>query len=195
MEYKLVARVDEEDESSFLVRSPAVGVVDEIPGEGIYLNPMKGFLSIKVLGRWHTVLLPRGVQGRVAQCMVEGTHCPVEYNQPLVRLKLGLEAAEESGRAAGAGSGGDADHDLITVAAPSEGIFYQRPSPDAPPYVEQGQQVTTGTVLGLVEVMKSFNQILYGGPGFPERGTVTAIKVEDAQEISFGQPLFLIKPE
>jgi biotin carboxyl carrier protein len=46
----------------------------------------------------------------------------------------------------------------------------------------------------MVEVMKSFNQIVYGSPGLPERGVVVAIEVEDAVEVKFGQPLFLIRP-
>ena len=46
----------------------------------------------------------------------------------------------------------------------------------------------------MVEVMKCFNQITYGGPGLPESGQVTGILVEDAAEVRFGQPLFRIKP-
>jgi acetyl-CoA carboxylase biotin carboxyl carrier protein len=195
-ELRIVARVEEEEPGrAYLVRSPLVGVVDEVPQEGIYLNPMKGFLTLKVLGRRHVVLLPRQVQGWVVERMVQGTHCPVEYDQPLCRLRVGMDVAEQEQQQAAGGPAGAADADLITVPAPSEGIFYRRPSPDAPAYVEQGDRVTSGAVLGLVEVMKSFNQILYGGPGFPESATVAAIKVEDAAEVTFGQPLFLIKPE
>ena len=54
--------------------------------------------------------------------------------------------------------------------------------------------MTAGTVLGLVEVMKSFNQIAYGGPGLPERGTVAKVLVQDAAEVTYGQTLFLIRP-
>jgi acetyl-CoA carboxylase biotin carboxyl carrier protein len=194
-ELRIVARVEEEEPGrAYLVRSPLVGVVDEVPPEGLYLNPMKGFLTLKVLGRRQVVMLPRQVQGRVVERMVQGTHQPVEYDQPLCRIRVGVDVAEQQQQQAG-GQGADAAADLITVPAPSEGIFYRRPSPDAPPYVEQGAQVSAGSVLGLVEVMKSFNQILYGGPGFPERGTVVEVKVEDAVEVKFGQPLFLIKPE
>ncbi len=195
MEYKLVALVDPQDQDqSFLVRSPAVGVADDVPQPGIYLNPLQGFVALNVLGRWHPVLLPRGVQGRVVERLVAGTHVPVEYNQPLVRLSLGAEAAAQEAAAAAQGAGGAAQGELIAVPAPSEGIFYRKPSPEAPAYVEPGQTIARGAVLGLVEVMKSFNQITYGGPGFPERGTVVEIKVQDAAEVTFGQPLFLIRP-
>jgi acetyl-CoA carboxylase biotin carboxyl carrier protein len=195
-EPKLVARVEAgEEEKSYLVRSPAVGVVDGVPGVGIYVNAMEGFMTLRALGRRNVVLLPRGVQGRVAERLVGGRNVPVEYNQPLLRLRAGLEVAEaERERASDAGAA-RGEGDLIAVPSPSDGIFYRRAGPDSPCYVEVGGSVGRGTVLGLVEVMKSFNQILYGGPGLPERGTVASIEVEDAREVKFGEPLFLIKPE
>lgn len=194
-ELKIAARIEEGEGGTFLVRSPAVGVVDAMPREGLYLNAMEGFLGLRVLGRRHVVLLPRGVQGRIAERFVEGWSVPVEYNQPLLRLRVGVDAGEaERERTAGAGGAAGAS-DLIAVPAPSDGIFYRRPGPDSPCYVEVGQSIARGAVLGLVEVMKSFNQILYGGPGLPERGQVAAILVEDSCEVKFGQPLFRIKPE
>ena len=193
---KIVARVQEQEDGTFLVCSPGVGVVDAVPHRGIYLNPMECFLRLRVLNHWQSVMLPHDVKGWVAERFVEQTHHPVEYNQPLVRLKPGMEAP---GDAAGGDRGGEEgklpDSGLIKVEAPSEGIFYRRPGPDSPSYVELGSEVTTGMVLGLVEVMKSFNQILYGGPGFPERGTVARIGAEDSEDVAFGQMLFLIKPE
>jgi acetyl-CoA carboxylase biotin carboxyl carrier protein len=192
---KIAARVEEQQGGGFLIRSPAVGMVDEVPGMGIYLNAMKCFVGLKVLGRRHCVLLPRGVQGRVVELMVEGRNVAVEYDQPLLRLKVGAESAEDARPQGGPGQAAQADRDLIAVRAPTDGIFYRRPTPDSPNYVEEGQAVARGSVLGLVEVMKSFNQIVYGGPGLPERGAVARVLVEDAAEVRFGQPLFTIKPE
>lgn len=42
------------------------------------------------------------------------------------------------------------------ILAPLPGIFYRRPSPDAPPFVEEGGSVAAGDTIGLVEAMKSF---------------------------------------
>ena len=192
---KLVARVDNEEQGRFLVRAPAVGVVDGVPEVGVYLNPLEAFLTLRVLDRRHAVQLPRGVQGRVVERLIEDTATPVAYGQPLFRLSPIAEepvAAERS--RAGARAPGAADAELIAVVAPSEGVFYRRPGPDSPAYVEQGSHVGSGTVLGLVEVMKSFNQIAYGGAGLPERGVVERILVEDAAEVAFGQTLFLVRP-
>jgi hypothetical protein len=138
------------------------GVVDGVPGVGIYVNAMEGFMTLGSLGRRNLVLLPRGVQGRVAEELVGGRNVAVEYNQPLLRLRAGLDVAElelERERAAGTGAA-RGESDLIAVPSPSDGIFYRKPGPDSPCYVEVGGAVSRGTVLGLVEVMKSFNQIL-----------------------------------
>jgi biotin carboxyl carrier protein len=202
--YELIARVDTDadEDGSFLVRSPAVGVADGVPPEGAYLNPLAGFLTLSVLHRRHLVRLPRNVQGRVTERLIEDTLTPVGFDQPLFRLSQVAEASGEAAggagtvghAAAGATATDPASTDLIAITAPSEGVFYRRPSPDAPPYVEAGAEVTTGTVLGLVEVMKSFNQITYGGTGLPERGTVIEVLVDDTAEVAFGQRLFLIRP-
>jgi biotin carboxyl carrier protein len=198
--YELIARVDRDDndDATFTVRSPAVGVANGVPDDGEYLNPLEGFLSLTVLNRRYVVRLPRDVQGRVTERFIEDTYTPVGYDQPLFRLSRVTEAdlpgaGGTAGTAAGGGESG-ADADLIAVTAPSEGVFYRRPSPDSPAYVEEGAEVVTGTVLGLVEVMKSFNQITYGAPSLPERGTVARILVDDAAEVAFGQKLFLIRP-
>jgi acetyl-CoA carboxylase biotin carboxyl carrier protein len=193
--YRLVATVDTESGDAFLVRSPAVGFADGLPGQGVYLNPSEGFLTLTVLNRRYTVELPRNVQGLVTEQLIEDTWTPVAYGQPLFRLSqaeavMGSRAGKDQ---AVGGEAKDAD-DLIAVPAPSDGVFYRRPSPEVPAYVDEGSEVSTGSVLGLVEVMKSFNQIAYGGPGLPERGTVVRILAEDAAEVAYGQTLFLVKP-
>lgn len=94
---------------------------------------------------------------------------------------------------------------LLAVRAPTFGIFYRRASPDSPPYVEQGQKVERGAVVGLVEVMKCFHQIVLGGHGEHaageqalhdafKSGTVEKILATDSQEVKPGQALFWIRP-
>ncbi|MCC6707277.1 MAG: biotin carboxyl carrier domain-containing protein [Gammaproteobacteria bacterium] len=45
------------------------------------------------------------------------------------------------------------------VLSPLPGTFYRRPAPDAPPFKEDGAAVAVGDVLGLVEVMKNFQEV------------------------------------
>ncbi len=45
------------------------------------------------------------------------------------------------------------------IQSPLPGTFYRRPSPDQPPFVEDGGTVVKGDTVGLVEVMKNFHEI------------------------------------
>jgi acetyl-CoA carboxylase biotin carboxyl carrier protein len=45
------------------------------------------------------------------------------------------------------------------ILSPLPGIFYRRPAPDRPSYKADGDTVSAGDVIGLVEVMKSFNEV------------------------------------
>jgi acetyl-CoA carboxylase biotin carboxyl carrier protein len=45
------------------------------------------------------------------------------------------------------------------LLSPLPGTFYRRPSPDKPPYKEDGDTVKKGDIIGLIEVMKSFNDV------------------------------------
>jgi acetyl-CoA carboxylase biotin carboxyl carrier protein len=79
------------------------------------------------------------------------------------------------------------------VLAPTDGVFYRRAAPGSPAFVEQGQTVHAGQAIGLVEVMKTFNQVLYGGPDLPDRATVVEIRTGDGEEIRAGQVLLLVR--
>jgi acetyl-CoA carboxylase biotin carboxyl carrier protein len=78
---------------------------------------------------------------------------------------------------------------LVVVAASSVGVFYRRPSPDQPPFVEIGSEVEAEDPLCLIEVMKMFT-----GVSAPCRGRVVEILVEDAAMVEYGQPLMSIEP-
>lgn len=197
MEERLVARIEavEAPQRGYLLRSPAVGIAEGLPEVGTHLTSLASFASLRILNRPVRIQLPLGVQGFVVERFVAEGRAPVEYNQPLLRIAVSAAQAASPEVSAGiAPRGGEAPVDVITVAAPSDGVFYLRPKPDAPAYVSVGSPVSTGTVLGLVEVMKCFNPITYGGPGLPAAGVVAEILVRDASEVKHGQALFLVKP-
>ena len=197
-ERTLIARVREDDANpgTLLVSAPAVGVAEGAPAPGSFLNRYGAVLTLRILGRRHTLRLPRDVHGWVVQAWLEDRWTPVAFGDPLVRLDpRGEAAASEEAHSGGARADADGEAGgAVVVRAPSEGIFYRRPAPDAPAFVEAGSPVASGTVLGLVEVMKCFNQITYGGPGLPPQGEVVRVLAEDAVEVHFGQPLFWIRP-
>jgi biotin carboxyl carrier protein len=189
----LVARVEEVGADGFIIRSPAVGIVDSVPELGVYVNPHQVVARLNVMGRSLGLKLPRDVQGRVVEQLIAGTWVPIDYGRPLFKLSKAAksDAGKESARAQRVGG---AEAGLVEVRTPSQGVFYRRPGPDSPPYVEEGSMVGPGTVLGVVEVMKCFNQIAYGGDDVPVRGTVARILVADASEVSFNQVIMLVKP-
>ena len=73
------------------------------------------------------------------------------------------------------------------VLAPTVGVFYSAPGPDARPFVEVGDQVKKGDTLCIIEAMKLMNEI----PAELD-GTVAEICVGNGQVVEFNQPLFRI---
>lgn len=73
------------------------------------------------------------------------------------------------------------------VTSPMNGIFYDAPSPSSPPFVKEGDGVTAGQVIGLIEAMKVFNEI----PS-PVSGTVKRIVAEAGAVVNVGETLLLI---
>jgi len=71
-----------------------------------------------------------------------------------------------------------------TIKAQMPGIFYRRPDPESDPYVEEGDEVSAGDTVGLIEVMKSFHEIKA-----EEDGTVSKFLVETEEAVSAGQDL------
>jgi acetyl-CoA carboxylase biotin carboxyl carrier protein len=71
-----------------------------------------------------------------------------------------------------------------TVKAQMPGTFYRRPDPDSDPYVEEGDEVSAGDIIGLIEVMKNFNEVKA-----EDDGTVSKFLVEDEDAVDAGQDL------
>lgn len=74
------------------------------------------------------------------------------------------------------------------VKSPMVGTAYLSPSPDASVFVNVGDNVKAGQTVVIVEAMKTMNQI-----AAPKAGKVTAILVENAQPVEFGEPLIVVE--
>lgn len=81
-----------------------------------------------------------------------------------------------------------ADDGAAVVTSPVIGTFYRAAEPGAEPYVGKGSVVKPGDVLGIVEVMKLFNEVKA-----ESAGTIEDILAEDGQMVEYGQPLFRIQ--
>ena len=79
---------------------------------------------------------------------------------------------------------------LVPVTANVTSVFYRKPSPDEPSFVEVGDEVQEDTVVCLLEVMKCFRQVLAG-----VKGRIVKICVESNNLVEEGTVVFLIRPE
>ena len=75
------------------------------------------------------------------------------------------------------------------IKSPLVGTFYRAPSPGAPPFVEEGDMVSKGQVLCIIEALKVMNEI-----ESDVNGKVVKILVENGQPVEYGQELFYIEP-
>ena len=74
------------------------------------------------------------------------------------------------------------------ILSPMVGTFYTAPSPGAKPFVTEGQSVSAGDTLCIIEAMKILNQI-----ESDKSGTVKKILVENGQPVEYNEPLFIIE--
>lgn len=74
------------------------------------------------------------------------------------------------------------------IPSPMVGTAYLSPSPGARPFIEIGQKVKEGQTLMIIEAMKTMNQI-----ASPRAGTVTAILINDAAPVEFGELLVVVE--
>ena len=75
------------------------------------------------------------------------------------------------------------------IKSPMVGTYYRAPAPEAPPFVEVGQEIQIGQVLCILEAMKLMNEIKA-----EIKGRIVKILVENGQPVEFGQPMFIVEP-
>lgn len=175
----------------WVVLSPAVGWWSASPQNGEILLPGGRVGRLKRLNRFVELRLPAGHAGRV-EGVPRARVVAVGYRDALFRL-----VATESG---GARVSHEPESDTAglpagqrAVVAPTDGVFYRRPDPASPPWVEVGDRLRVGQPIGLVEVMKTFNQIVYGGPGLPDEAEVVEIRRGDGEEVAAGEVLLVVR--
>ena len=74
------------------------------------------------------------------------------------------------------------------IIAPLPGIFYRRPAPDKPVLVEVGDTVEAGQAIGLIEIMKQFNEVRA-----EVAGKIVEFHVEDSGMVGPGDVIATIE--
>jgi acetyl-CoA carboxylase biotin carboxyl carrier protein len=76
----------------------------------------------------------------------------------------------------------------VLITSPFVGTFYRAPAPEAPAFVDAGQNVRKGQVVCIVEAMKLMNEI-----ESEFDGKILEILAKNAEHVEYGQPLFRIE--
>lgn len=192
-----MARAERGDSGVVRVLAPMVGIWSEHPHGGSLLGPGSRIGILRHLTRRYALVLPEDAAGRVAETPRRERSVAVEFGEILLELRAVRSGDDvtlgEDPAALGHPAGAGLQRGTWAVVSPTDGIFYARPSPDSPPFVTPGSRIRAGDTVGLVEVMKTFNPILYGGPGFPEEAEVLEVRGSDSHEVRVGQVLVVVR--
>lgn len=74
------------------------------------------------------------------------------------------------------------------ILSPMSGTFYRSPSPSSPPFVNAGDNVTTGQTVCIIEAMKMMNEIKSDFDG-----KAIKILIENGEPVEKGAALFYIE--
>ncbi len=74
------------------------------------------------------------------------------------------------------------------VKSPMVGIYYGAASPTSSPFVKEGQSVSVGDTLCIIEAMKMMNQI-----ESDKAGIIRSILIENGSPVEFDQVMFIIE--
>ena len=185
--YVLRARASHSGASDLL--SPRVGVFTAKVALGEIVSPGQSIGTIEVLGVLRELTVPAGVAGRVTGRFGGArSRVPVQYGDALLSVstasvvslaELGSSVAEEQGGA-------------LAFTAPMSGRFYSRPSPTEPPFISVGDIVQRGQTVGLLEVMKTFNRLVYQGDALPDEAKVEQIVPNEGDDVVRGDVILAL---
>lgn len=189
-----VTASSERTDAGIVLRSPRVGYWRSRPAPGSLVTPGAELGELEILGVLHRLVAPADAAGIV---LPDGGGArlarePVQFGTALVTLDpdaspatAGLGAGQDDAAAAGSG---------LVFRAPLSGRFYARPAPDQPDFVKVGDVVETGHTVALLEVMKTFNRVTYGGEGLPDKARIVAIRPADEADVEEDEPLLDLEP-
>ena len=81
------------------------------------------------------------------------------------------------------------EEDTLNIKSPMPGVFYSSKSPDASPFVNEGDTVKSGQVICIIESMKIMNEI-----ESEFDGKIKSILVKNSDPVEYDQVLFIIEP-
>ncbi len=175
------------------ILSPAVGLWRDAPRPGHLVTPGAPLGQLEILGVHHRVRAPADAVGMVIERSGPRlARRPVQWGETLIELDpdagpatAGLATPDAADSASAGG---------LTFRSPLSGRFYARAAPDKPAFVQVGDVIEAGRTVALLEVMKTFNRVAYGGEGLPARARVLAVGPQDEADVEEGDVLLRVEP-
>ena len=171
------------------VRAPAPGWFHLLVAADHLVAPGDVIGELEVLGRTVKILAP-AVRGLVRLPAGPAlARRPVSYGDVLFRVAtdVAIAGVDATGDAAARAAEG------LVFRAPTSGRFYGRPSPDKPAFVATGAELAAGATVCLLEVMKTFHRVTYGGADVPPRARVKDVLVADGADVNQGDALLALE--
>jgi acetyl-CoA carboxylase biotin carboxyl carrier protein len=182
-----------ETAGTFALHVPQPGVLRGLPRGGAVLGPGEVAAELEILGELVALIVPAGARGAVR--FVAGDHgaakVPVQAGQRIIDLDETLTGVASAVAHAGEGPAAAAG---LVFRAPIGGRYYARPTPGEPPFVVEGAEIATGSTVALLEVMKTFHRVRFGGGELPERARVLRVVPRDGDDVLAGDPLLELAP-
>jgi acetyl-CoA carboxylase biotin carboxyl carrier protein len=171
------------------LRAPSPGLFRLLVQADHLVAPGDPIGELEILGRLVRITAPR-VRG-LAQIPAGPALArrAVAYGDVLLRVTSDVAIGALDAAASPASA---AAHGLV-FRAPTSGRFYGRPTPDKPAFVAAGTELATGATVCLLEVMKTFHRVTYGGADVPPRARVREVLVADGADVNQGDPLLALE--
>jgi acetyl-CoA carboxylase biotin carboxyl carrier protein len=172
--------------------SPSPGLFHSRLGIGDVVRMGSVLGDLEVLGKAIELVAPDSALGAVVAVRDPAlARTAVDFGAVLLTLDPRASATAIAATAVAA-STADTEHRLV-FRAPTSGRFYGRAAPDKPPFVTAGAELAVGATVCLLEVMKTFHRVTYGGTGLPERARVRELLVADGADVNAGEPLLALE--
>jgi len=186
----IVAIWHEADTGHARLVSPTVGWFEPALVAGDVVRPGDTIGWLDTLGVATAVVAPAGARGVIRAGSADGrARIAVDCDHLLYAVdpEASLDVAAPAHVTATAATTG------LVFRAPTSGRFYTRPSPDKPPFVEAGTKLAAGSTICLLEVMKTFHRVTYGGHGLPDTARVVQVLVADGDDVNADDPLLALE--